>query len=138
MCSKGLLARIWIRMIIIICGDRHWSDSYTIDHYLASLPHDGTVKIVEGDCVGADKIAGILAHRHGFEVIAEKAKWEKFGNYAGPLRNNAMVHMYEPELVVAFHNDIQNSRGTKNMITVAKLCGIPTRIITSKEYEESG
>ena len=123
-------------MIVLICGDRRWSDSYTIDHYLASLPHDGTVKIVEGDCVGADKMSGILAYRHGFEVIAERAKWEKFGNYAGPLRNSAMIHMYEPDLVVAFHNDIEHSKGTKNMIFQAKKCGIKILLIKSEDVQK--
>jgi len=66
----------------------------------------------------------------GMSVVAVSAKWDKFGKMAGPLRNSTMIHCYEPNLVVAFHNDIANSKGTKNMVNQAKLAGIEVKIIT--------
>lgn len=116
-------------MIVLICGSRDWNDFETMKKFIDTLPVDTT--IVEGDCKGADKIGGYLANKRGLKVIREPAKWTKFGEYSGPLRNNAMIHMYEPNLVVAFHNDIQHSKGTKNMLAIAKLCKIQTQIIRS-------
>ncbi len=84
--------------------------------------------IVEGDCRGADKISGYLARKHGLEVIPVPAKWEIYGNAAGPIRNQEMLDKYKPDLVVAFHNDIEHSKGTKNMITLATNQGIPVEI----------
>lgn len=120
-------------MIVLICGDREWKDFKTIDDFLATLSID--TKVIEGDCRGVDKISGFLAKKHGMEVIPVRAKWEKFGNYAGPLRNSAMIHCYEPDLVVAFHNDIEHSKGTKNMLFQASKAGIPTKLIKSNNEE---
>lgn len=116
-------------MIVLICGDREWNDFKIIDGFLATLPQD--VTIIEGNCRGADKMSGYLAKKRGMTVIPVSAKWKKFGKYAGPLRNSAMIHCYEPELVVAFHNDIEHSKGTKNMLFQASNAGIPTKIIKS-------
>jgi len=118
-------------MIVLICGDRNWHDFKTIEEFLTTLPSD-TV-IVEGDCFGADKMSGYLAEKLGMFVIKVPAKWDKFGNIAGPLRNSTMIHCYEPDLVVAFHNDLANSKGTKNMVNQAKLAGIKVKIITNGE-----
>jgi hypothetical protein len=114
-------------MTVLICGDRNWKNFNTIDNFLATLPQD-TI-IIEGDCRGADKIAGYLAKKRGMNVITVSAKWDKFGKMAGPLRNSVMIHCYEPILVVAFHNDIEHSKGTKNMVNQAKLAGIEVKII---------
>jgi len=113
--------------VVLICGDRNWKNFKIIDEFLATLPQK-TV-IVEGNCRGADKIAGYLAKKRGMPVIAVSAKWDKFGKIAGPLRNSTMIHCYEPNLVVAFHNDIEHSKGTKNMINQAKLAGIEIKVI---------
>jgi len=114
-------------MLVLICGDRHWHNFTVIDRFLATLPLD-TV-ILEGNCFGADKISGYLAEKRNMTVIKVSAKWKQFGKMAGPLRNSTMIHCYEPDLVVAFHNDIANSKGTKNMVNQAKLAGIKVKII---------
>jgi len=114
-------------VVIIICGDRNWKNFKIIDNFLVTLTQD-TI-IVEGDCKGADKISGYLAKNRGMNVITVSAKWDKFGKMAGPLRNSVMIHCYEPDLVVAFHNDIEHSKGTKNMVNQAKLAGIKVKII---------
>jgi hypothetical protein len=66
-------------------------------------------------------------------VIRVSAKWEKYGLAAGPIRNQEMLDTYKPDLVVAFHNDIEHSKGTKDMITRAMNYGIEYKIIKEKE-----
>jgi hypothetical protein len=114
-------------VIVLICGDRNWTNFKIIEDFIVTLP-TGTV-IVEGDCRGADKISGYLGRQHGYRVIAVSAKWEKYGDAAGPIRNQEMLDLYKPELVVAFHNDIEHSKGTKNMVTKATNAGIEVKII---------
>jgi hypothetical protein len=117
-------------VIVLICGDRNWNNFKVIETFILTLPKE-TI-IVEGDCRGADKISGYLGRQHGYHVIAVSAKWEKYGLAAGPIRNQEMLDRYKPELVVAFHNDIEHSKGTKDMITKATRAGIEVKIITEK------
>jgi len=115
-------------MMVLICGSRDWNNFKIIEDFILTLPKD-TI-IVEGDCKGADKISGYLGRQHGYRVIPVTAQWEKYGDAAGPIRNQEMLDLYKPELVVAFHNDIENSRGTKDMVTRATRVGIEVKIIT--------
>lgn len=117
-------------MRILICGDREWNDFKTIDDFLATLSPD--TEIIEGDCRGADKISGYLAIKRGMKVYKESANWNKYGNEAGPIRNKLMIDKYHPDLVVAFHNNIERSKGTKNMLKQAKEHGIQTKLITNR------
>lgn len=114
-------------MKIIICGDRNWTNFKVIEDFILTLSKD-TV-IIEGDCRGADKISGYLARKHELEVISVPAKWELYGLAAGPIRNQEMLDTYKPNLVVAFHNHIETSKGTKDMIEKAVIARIEFKII---------
>jgi len=115
------------KLRVLICGDRNWNNFKVIEDYILTLPKE-TI-IIEGDCRGADKISGYLARQHGYHVIAVSAKWEKYGLAAGPIRNQEMIDTYKPDLVVAFHNHIEDSKGTKDMIERASRYGIEIKII---------
>lgn len=120
---------------ILICGDRNWTNFKLIEDFILTLPKD-TV-IIEGDCRGADKISGFLARKHGLEVIVVSAKWNKYGLKAGPIRNQEMIDDYKPDLVIAFHNDLEHSKGTKDMVQKAINFGIKVQIIKEVVDEES-
>ena len=49
-------------------------------------------------------------------IIKFPADWNKYGKAAGVLRNQQMLDEGHPDLVVYFHKDIENSKGTKDMI----------------------
>jgi hypothetical protein len=114
-------------MRILICGDRNWNNFKVIEDFILTLPKD-TV-IIEGDCRRADKISGYLARKHGLEVLVFPAKWEKYGNAAGPIRNKQMLDEGKPDLVVAFHNDLEHSKGTQNTVNQAMKVNIEVKII---------
>ena len=59
------------------------------------------------------------------------ADWKKYGRAAGPIRNKQMLNEGKPDLVLAFHTNIENSKGTKSMIQIAKKSEI--KIILIKE-----
>lgn len=111
---------------VVIAGDRNWSNFKVVENYINSLPVETTV--IEGDCKGADKIAGYIASKRGMRVVKFPADW-KLGYKAGPIRNRKMLDQ-SPEKLVIFHNDIENSRGSKNIRNQALKLGIPVEVIT--------
>jgi len=51
-----------------------------------------------------------------------------YGKAAGPIRNREMFKK-RPDLVVGFHENIFQSKGTKDMISVARHDGTPYLVI---------
>ncbi len=109
-------------MRVLVCGDRNWENIDAILRELSKL--DNNTVIIHGAARGADTLAGIAGKELGFKVEAEPAKWEIYGRSAGPIRNQLMLDKYKPELVLAFHSNIDNSKGTKDMVTRARKAGI--------------
>jgi hypothetical protein len=101
---------------VLICGDRNWSNREKIKSFLSTLPKD-TI-IVEGEASGADRIAREESEKLGLQVKKYPADWKKYGRSAGPIRNRQMLNE-NPDLVVAFHNNINSSKGTKDTLTEA-------------------
>lgn len=118
-------------MRIIVCGDREWRDSSVIERFIKAY---GANTVIHGGCRGADSLAGEVARRLGLHVLEIPAEWSKYGLSAGPIRNQKMIEL-NPDAVLAFHNDIQNSKGTKDMVTRAKESGVPVRIISDPKTE---
>ncbi len=119
-------------MIVIICGDRNWTDEDTIDEYILTLPPKST--IIHGNCRGADKIAAKLGKIRGHRVIPMFAEWNKYRWGAGPIRNTRMLEEGKPDLVVAFHDDLSRSKGTADMLRQAEARGVPTEVRRSKKF----
>lgn len=86
--------------------------------------------VIEGEALGADTLAREAAEYFGIEVERYPANWTLYGRAAGPIRNNQMLTEGKPDLVVAFHHDIEHSKGTKNMVKQAKALGIPVKVYT--------
>ena len=113
---------------VLICGSRDWTNRGLIAMRVSSLL-PGSV-VIEGECRGADIIAREEAEKQGVPVERYLADWQKHGRAAGPIRNTRMLEEGKPDLVIAFHNDIQNSRGTNDMVRKAKAAGIEVQVIT--------
>lgn len=113
-------------MRVLVCGSRHWRDKKAIRMILEELPRD-TV-IIHGGAVGADRLAGEVAKELKFDkIIVFPAQWRKYGQAAGPIRNKRMLIEGKPDTVYAFHPNIEQSAGTRNMVEQAKKAGIPVR-----------
>jgi YspA, cpYpsA-related SLOG family len=108
---------------VLICGDRNWTDRITMKFVLEQRLAQGD-RVIHGAAAGADTMAGEIAKELGCEVEAVPARWNQHGKAAGPIRNREML-MKSPGLVLAFHYDLKNSRGTKNMIAQAKQAHVP-------------
>lgn len=121
-------------MKILVTGDRDWTDRECIQYCLAvaaELAAPEQITLIHGKARGADTIAGEIGAGLDFNVVAVPADWEQYGRAAGPIRNREMLAM-EPDLVIAFHDDLENSKGTRNCVEQAEKLGIPVSRITTK------
>lgn len=119
---------------ILVTGDRNWVDVKTIVNVLQEYP-SGTI-LVHGACKGVDIICAAVGEALGFMVHAYPADWDKFGRGAGPIRNQQMIdaehRLDEPiNVCIAFHDSIQDSNGTADMLDRTVKAEIPWMLRTS-------
>jgi len=112
---------------IIVCGGRRFNDKELIREVLSEYVASETT-IIHGAAKGADHLAGEVAVELGMEVIAVPADWSQFGNRAGPMRNRKMASEFAPDLVIGMPGNV----GTKDMIQVARVNGIPVRLVPNR------
>lgn len=115
-------------MRVLICGDRHWTDYVMIADRVATLPKGS--EVIEGEAKGADLMARRAAEQHGLLVLSWPAEWDRYGRAAGPVRNQRMLKEGRPEEVWAFHDDLANSKGTKDMVRQAQKMGVPVKVFS--------
>lgn len=125
---------------ILVTGDRKWDDIPRVVRALEGH-RPGTI-LIHGHAPGADIICGAVAEALGFVVHSYPADWERYKRAAGPIRNRQMLKEenlpHEPiDIVYAFHNDIENSKGTKDMIKVAEATGLDVKMHTSADTVET-
>jgi len=124
---------------VLCSGDRTWTDAELVRSILSRLP-PGSI-VVHGDqgddeaTVGLDRISGKVATSLGLEVRPYPADWNRFGRRAGPFRNDQMVRNEKPDHVYAFHDDIEGSKGTKDLISKALTAKIPVTLVTHDHPE---
>lgn len=119
-------------MKIIIAGSRNFDD-YTLleqfcDKILQNVKEE--VEIVSGGAKGADRLGEKYATERGYSIKVFVADWAKYGKSAGPIRNEQMAKYADG--LIAFWDG--KSRGTKNMIDLAKKYKLKIRIKHLKKY----
>jgi hypothetical protein len=114
-------------MVVLVCGSRFYYDYDKIYRCLKSL--EGVSQVLAGGCRGADSLAAHAAHACGYPFREYPADWRKYGKAAGPTRNQRMLDEGKPDLVIAFHENLEKSKGTKDMIRRAGRQGIPVRLV---------
>ncbi len=113
-------------MKVVVSGGREWTNEKIIGERLEKLPKD-TI-IIQGECRGADLIARKIALSLGLDVVGFPANWVKYDKVAGPKRNIKMLNTC-PDLLIAFHDDLSLSRGTKHIVNEARKRGIEVEVI---------
>lgn len=130
-------------MRVIVTGDREWSNITAVRRVLAILyrqaPH---TKLVHGACRGADTLAAQVwldLTGNEWQVEAYPAAWSLHGPSAGPRRNRYMLKASfdcgsedgdMPGCGIAFHHDLRQSKGTKDMVSVLLKHGLPVLHVT--------
>jgi hypothetical protein len=115
---------------ILICGDRNWNNLALVEETLARwMSHVEVECVIEGEAKGADTQGRIAAARAGIPVLKFPADWLKYGKAAGPIRNRQMLNQGKPTVVLAFHNNIAESKGTADMVGIARAAGLHVEVI---------
>lgn len=124
--------------IIVVTGGRDWDDEKTVRMALKEHAREGDL-LIHGDCRGLDRQAGAVGASMGLRVEPMPAEWRNhtgcrcsewkrtysYCGFAGPRRNREMLDRM-PDIVLAFHPNLNKSRGTKDCATEAVRRGIPT------------
>ena len=122
---------------VIIAGSRNFND---YDKMLKALDDLGIhliniidkIEIVSGHARGADSLGERFAKDYKYPLKIFPADWDKYGKAAGAIRNEQMAR-YASEadrgILVAF--PLGESRGTRNMIKLAKQYGLEVNVIDS-------
>jgi len=114
-------------MRYLFCGGRDWTDQQKIERRMKKLgPND---LVIEGGAPGADFISGVLADMRGIPHATFKANWHFYHKAAGPIRNGWMLKFGQPDKVIAFHSDIEKSKGTADMVRRARKAGVPVEVV---------
>ena len=109
-------------MKVAVCGGRYYSDQEYLFAVLDKVHESYSITtIMHGGAKGADTLVGMWARsRHIGVIKCYEALWNKYGRFAGPMRNRLMLED-SPDLVIAF----PGGAGTENMINQAQKHKIP-------------
>lgn len=114
-------------MKVLVCGGRDYKDK---DHVFSALDElkQSLSGLISGGAPGADTFAWDWAWANGFHCERFMADWKKHGRAAGPIRNQTMLDVGRPDLVLAF----PGGRGTFDMVNKAKAAGVSVRILAAR------
>jgi hypothetical protein len=123
-------------MKILVSGDREWTDVDAIYEALKDFP-SGTI-LIHGAARGADTIAALIGDQLGFDC-RPYPYLSQYGRAGGPMRNTQMAQENpDIEQVIGFHNNIEESKGTKDMLRRVAPKYLPNatiKLVTSKVVE---
>ena len=131
--TTTLIKMITRGMKILITGDRNFSSlgKKIIENLFQQLK-EKDVMIIHGHCPsGADHYADTCANNLKIPVKRYPANWKKYGKAAGPIRNRQMIEIEKPNVVFAFHDKIEASKGTKDTVNCSIKSKIPTFLFDS-------
>jgi O-acetyl-ADP-ribose deacetylase (regulator of RNase III) len=133
---------------VLVSGDRRWTHPDRLAQVLdqAVVEAGGSVRLLVGDCpTGADRHALRWARQRGIPVQVFPARWGQMAaegkprRAAGPLRNLAMLDALDQapggRLIVAFHDDLGRSRGTRQLVRAARTRGYPVTLVSGAGRE---
>jgi hypothetical protein len=104
---------------VIIAGCRNLTDYRVVESAVIASGFKIT-HVLSGACRGADALGEKWAHDHKIPLTRFHADWYQHGRAAGPIRNREMA--LQSDALIAIPSE--NSRGTRDMITVAKKRGL--------------
>lgn len=108
-------------MRLLVCGGRDYTDQERMFAALDLLHQQKPVTVlIHGAAPGADRLAAKWAEWKAIRREPYPADWDRYGNKAGPIRNQTMLEIGQPHAVVAFPGGV----GTADMIVRAMKAGL--------------
>lgn len=120
-------------MRLLICGDRNWEDRELIKKTILLLAPAFIINGAGTGQPGADFLATDVAKELKIPYQEFPADWEFLKAKAGPIRNSQMLDEGKPDLVVAFHDYLDISKGTKDMVGKSARRGVPVLFVKHDE-----
>jgi hypothetical protein len=137
---------------LLVTGDREWSNEIAVRHIFDFF--SSNISVMHGWARGLDSIVDKVAHERNMHVLRRPSHWkhndklwveihgpcspfckEIIGRATGVIRNGAMLKEHQPHLLLAFHNNLDQSTGTKDMVRRARK-KVPTILITDTNYKQ--
>ena len=107
---------------VLVCGGRDYADRDQLYRILdAAHLANQIICLIHGAARGADALAADWALDRDVLCTAYPADWDGDGGAAGPIRNQKMLDLGKPHLVIAF----PGGRGTADMVKRAEKAGVP-------------
>ena len=119
-------------MRVLVCGGRDFNSraflELVLDQHIGAQGHPDNPRdvLIHGAARGADTLAAEWGKSRGLKVIAFPADWKRHGYKAGFIRNQEMLDVGKPTLVIAF----PGGPGTRDMVRRAKKAAIEVREIS--------
>lgn len=122
-------------MKVLICGSRHWRDQDLVVTVLEGSYQEArsvgeSLTVIEGCAMGAEAFAHYwrpsdfwVTHQH------HPALWNQFGRDAEHIRNLEMAKT-KPDIVYAFHDNLEKSLDTRHMVKISKMAGLPVVVMS--------
>lgn len=112
-------------MRVLVCGGRAFDDEWLLNRTLDELHAVEPFEVViHGTATGADSLADAWAKRNKIDVLRYPADWKRYGNSAGPIRNQQMIDEGHPDIAIAF----KGGRGTRDMIEKCRQARLPLMV----------
>lgn len=108
----------WQFVRVLMFGDRNWLNVDAVNEVLDILLHKypaDHILVIVGGADGADTIAEEEAKKRGIHAARVDALWDVLKRAAGPVRNGVMLNALDPHFGFAFHENLNESRGTADM-----------------------
>jgi len=108
-------------MRVLVCGGRDFMNHRLLNSTLDRLHAERNFTwLINGAAQGADRLALRWAIGKKLKINSFCPDWKSLGKAAGPIRNQQMVDIGKPDLVVAF----PGGKGTADMIARARKAGV--------------
>ena len=120
-------------MRLLVCGSREWTNKEAIRNKILKLKPE---VVIQGAARGADLLAEEVAKEEQIDYLGFPAKWKTHKRAAGPIRNRHQFDIGKPDRVIAFHEDLDNSKGTKDMVLYAISQGCPVEYFDNKFWRK--
>lgn len=117
------------KLIVAVTGGRKYADFFNVQRALAKVSTKFDITVVHGNATGADTLADVWCDRTHTPKLVCEADWTRYGDTAGFLRNQLMIDLHKPQLLLAF----PGGNGTRDMCDRCLLAGIPVKIIEARQ-----
>lgn len=107
---------------LLVCGGRDFQDMDFLEWAMADVRPWCVLRplVIQGGAKGADALAKRYAAAMGWPCAELPALWDNYGKRAGSLRNEWMLDLLMPDLVIA----LPGGKGTAHMVRIATKAGI--------------